>query len=191
MEDREGRLPRDALGCDRRRTPALTPGVLGAAPRSGSERRLRPCHAISPLSGTDDPVASTPMVLGRVLAGLPRSDATAVVRDGTRTVLAFGADDVLVAPSAPFAALDALDTGWWSGYFGYEFGHAVERVRPRPVDTTGTSTARAPDLALVRFAARAEIGADGGVELTGTGAARRALERALTDPTGAPDPAPG
>jgi hypothetical protein len=134
------------------------------------------------------------MVLGRVLAGLPRSDATAVVRDGTRTVLAFGADDVLVAPPAPFAALDALDGGWWSGYFGYELGHAVERVRPRPADATGTSSARAPDLALVRFAARAEIGADGSVELTGTGAARRALERALADPTGAadlgPDPGP-
>src|SRR4051812_12335830 len=116
------------------------------------------------------------MLLGRVLAGLPRTDAATVVRDGTRTVVAFGARDALVTPPAPFAALDALTTGWWAGYAAYEPGHAVERVRPRPATASAPHRPPAPDLALVRFAARAVIAPDGTVELIGTGAARRALE---------------
>jgi para-aminobenzoate synthetase component 1 len=124
------------------------------------------------------------MPVGRILAGLPRTDAATVVRDGSRTVVAFGAVDALVAPPTPFAALDALTAGWWAGYCAYELGHAVERVRPRPVvDAGGGPGARDPDLALVRFAARAVIAPDGTVELTGAGAERRALERALAEPT--------
>ena len=124
------------------------------------------------------------MLLGGVLAALPRSDAAAVVRDGARTVIAFGAADALVAPTDPFAALDALDGGWWSGYAAYELGHAVERVVRRPAAAVAT----VPDLALVRFAARADIGPDGSIVWTGTGGARRALERAISSP--APDPGP-
>src|SRR3954469_2740481 len=132
------------------------------------------------------------MLVGRVLAGLPRTDAATVVRDGPRTVVAFGALDALVAPSAPFAALDALTDGWWAGYAAYELGHAVERVRPHPPTASEPCRPPAPDLALVRFAARAVIAPDGTVELTGAGAERRALERALAEPTTdlAPDPEP-
>jgi para-aminobenzoate synthetase component 1 len=124
------------------------------------------------------------LLLGRVLAALPRSDAAAVVRDGPRTVVAFGATDALVAPDDPFTSLDALDGGWWAGYAAYELGHAVERVvrRPPPVDVA------IHDLALVRFAARAELGADGSVTWSGGGPARRALEGAIETP--APDAGP-
>src|SRR5689334_9265965 len=121
------------------------------------------------------------MHVGRVLAGLPRTDAATVVRDGSRTVVAFGAVDALVAPRSPFTALDALTTGWWAGYAAYELGHAVEHVRPRPAGPGGGS--RDPDLALVRFATRAVLAPDGTVEVAGAGAERRALERALADPT--------
>jgi para-aminobenzoate synthetase component 1 len=122
------------------------------------------------------------MVLGRVLAGLPRSDAAAVVRDGTRTVLAFGAEDALVAPPAPFDALDGLGAGWWAGYAAYELGHAVERVVPRAGDAPADAL-DVPDLALVRFAARVTVDDDGTASWAGTGPARRALERAMADPT--------
>ena len=93
------------------------------------------------------------MVVGRVLAGLPRSEAAAVVRDGSRTVLAFGASDAVVAPPDPFAALDGLRGGWWAGFAAYELGHAVERVEPR---SPCPGAAPVPDLALVRFAARVD-----------------------------------
>src|SRR4051794_10320897 len=123
------------------------------------------------------------MLPGRVLAGLPRTDAATVVRDGTRTVVAFGALDALVEPASPFAALDALTDGWWAGYGAYELGHAVERVRPRPATAPAACRPPGPDLALIRFAARAVIAPDGTVELIGSGAARRALERAFAEPT--------
>ena len=129
------------------------------------------------------------MVLGGVLAGLPRSEAAAVVRDGPRTVVAFGALDCLVAPADPFVALDALTGGWWAGYAAYELGHEVERVMPRERDHTDRSGAIAP-LALVRFAARAEVAVDGSVTWCGTGPARRALERAFADPAPTAGPRP-
>ena len=122
------------------------------------------------------------MLLGGVLAALPRSDAAAVVRDGARTVLAFGAADALVAPSDPFAALDALDGGWWSGYAAYELGHAVERVVRRPT----TEVPTVPDLALVRFAARAAIGPDGSIVWSGTGP--RAARSSARSPPPRPTP---
>jgi len=37
------------------------------------------------------------MPVGRILAGLPRTDAATVVRDGSRSVVAFGAVDALAA----------------------------------------------------------------------------------------------
>ena len=122
------------------------------------------------------------MLLGRVLAALPRTDAAAVVHDGPRTVLAFGADDAVIAPADPFATLDATAGGWWAGYAAYELGRAVERVAPRRPSEESTPI---PPSAFVRFAARVELGADGTAEWFGHGAARRALERAVADPVGA------
>src|SRR4051812_19011213 len=116
------------------------------------------------------------MVVGRVLAGLPRSEAAAVVRDGTRTVLAFGASDAVVAPPDPFATLDGLRGGWWAGFAAYELGHAVERVEPR---AGSDGMAPVPDLAFVRFAARVTVDDDGTVTWSGTGPERRTLERAF------------
>jgi para-aminobenzoate synthetase component 1 len=123
------------------------------------------------------------MVLGRVLAGLPRSGAAAVVHDGSRSVLAFGACDAHLAPRDPFTALDGLRAGWWAGFMAYELGHTVERVVARAGTRSATSTCEpVPDLALVRFAARVAVDADGSTTWWGTGPERRALERAFECP---------
>jgi para-aminobenzoate synthetase component 1 len=120
---------------------------------------------------------------GHVLAALPRQDAATIVRDGATTVVAFGAQESLGAPDEPFAALDRLANGWWAGVASYELGHRVEHVTPRA--GAGCGAKSVPALALVRFAARAELRTDG-VVLHGRGAARRALERALDAPAAAP-----
>jgi para-aminobenzoate synthetase component 1 len=122
------------------------------------------------------------MLPGRVLAALPQTDAVALVRDGPRTVVAFGADDAVVAPADTFAALDATAGGWWAGYAAYELGHTVERVVPR-AGTDPTASAAPPRSAFVRFAARVELADDGSVAWSGRGPARRALERALAAPS--------
>ena len=133
------------------------------------------------------------MLLGRVLAALPRTDAAAVVRDGARTVVAFGADGAVAAharsvrrPRRPRPA------GWWAGYLAYELGHAVERVEPRVTF---------PDPAVPRSRRSPSCGSRHGSRsrptvrssCTGRGPARRALERALAAPVptvGAPPRAP-
>ncbi|MEP6622804.1 MAG: anthranilate synthase component I family protein [Acidimicrobiia bacterium] len=128
------------------------------------------------------------MSLGPVLAALPASLPATVVRDGDRTVIAAGAADAIEPGRAEqdgLAALDRMDRGWWAGYAAYDAERTVERVEPR----TPPDPALA-DLTFVRFAARAELRTDGGVELFGAGPERRALEDALANPIPVDVPSP-
>ena len=155
-----------------------------AAERSKSGARA----GIAPKAARRPDLASGPMSLGPVLAALPATLPAAVVRAGDRSVIAVGATDRVLRPTAEpgaFDALDRIDTGWWAGYASYDAGRGVERVSNRaPVEPN------LPDLNFVRFAVRAELGADGSVALIGSGAERRALERALDAPVAVPPPPP-
>lgn len=128
------------------------------------------------------------MSLGPVLAALPATLPAAVVRAGDRSVIAVGATDRVLRHTAEpgaFDELDRIETGWWAGYASYDAGRGVERVSNRsPVEPS------LPDLNFVRFAVRAELGADGSVALIGSGAERRALERALEAPMAVLPPPP-
>ncbi len=119
-----------------------------------------------------------------LLSALPATVDAAVVRDGTRYVVAVAPDALRVASgSDALEALDRLPPGWWAGFLAYELGGAVERVSPRRAgegdrDESGTLTR--PDLVLARFPARVELDpATGRRELHGHGEARGLLANAL------------
>ena len=128
------------------------------------------------------------MSLGPVLFALPATLPAAVVRAGDRSIIAVGATDRVLRHTAEpgaFNALDRIDAGWWAGYASYDAGRGVERVSNRaPVEPN------LPDLNFVRFAARAELAADGSAVLIGSGPERRALERALDAPVEVAPPPP-
>lgn len=122
------------------------------------------------------------MSLGPVLAALPGSLPVAVVRDGDRTVVAVEAVEALPLVPDAFGALDTVTGGFWAGALPYELGAQVERVRT-PV---GPASAAGPTGGFLRFGVRAEIAVDRRITFHGDGPARRALERALTDPAPVP-----
>jgi para-aminobenzoate synthetase component I len=122
-----------------------------------------------------------------LLSALPTNVDAAVVRDGTRFVLAAAPDAVRVA-SAPdaLAALDRLPPGWWAGFLTYELGGAVEQVSPRPHPNGRDDEPPLPDLVLARFPAQFVLDpASGWCELRGRGEARRLLARAAEATRGA------
>lgn len=117
------------------------------------------------------------MEVGPVLAALPRELPAAVALDGSRAVVACGAEEIvrLDGPGA-FPRLDHLGRGWWAGFVAYDLGRSIERVRPRSV----ASEPCIPDVCFIRFTAYAEIDRrTGSCRLSGRGPARRALEDAL------------
>ncbi|HEY7440740.1 MAG TPA: anthranilate synthase component I family protein [Acidimicrobiia bacterium] len=118
-----------------------------------------------------------------MLAALPPDEPVAVVHDGSRTIVAVDATDVVTAEGATaLTALDALGGGWWAGFISYECGHAVERIITR-------HQAAVPDLCLARFDARLEIRRDGGIDLVGSRRGRALLQRALETRRCVPPPA--
>jgi para-aminobenzoate synthetase component 1 len=166
---------------------ATVRAIVAARLRKSPSRPNRPERP----AGAD--LASLPMSLGRVLAALPATDAATVVQDGSRTVVAFGAADELTAPAEPFTALDTLGGGWWAGFATYELGHRVEHVSQGATNPHAgrRDSTHIPELAFVRFAARVEVAPDGSTSWSGTGAARRALERSVAEPAAATsDPLP-
>ena len=133
------------------------------------------------------------MSFSSVLAALPATLPAAVVRDDGRLVLAVGADEwVETANGRPlddidaFSALDSLPEGWWAGFAGYDLGRSVERVATNPT----VSPTDIPDLCFIRFAARAELAADGALTRFGGGPARAALDRAIDAPAVVSEPMP-
>jgi para-aminobenzoate synthetase component 1 len=123
-------------------------------------------------------IPGAPLTAGAVLAHLPVSVDAAVVRAGTRVVVAAQPDAVEVASSDDaFDVLDRLRPGWWAGFLTYELGAAVERVVPAP--RTGDAP-RLPDLVLARFPARLVLDpASGRARVHGDGSAAALLERAV------------
>jgi para-aminobenzoate synthetase component 1 len=115
-----------------------------------------------------------------VLEALPPEQAVAIVRDGPRTVVACGAEEVVRAEGeAAFAALDDLAPGFWVGWCTAELGHAVEHVVARTAAPDPFAAAAPAGAVFVRFAARAELDRDGAARVRGRGDGRRHLERAL------------
>jgi para-aminobenzoate synthetase component I len=115
-----------------------------------------------------------------LLSALPASVDAAVVRDGTRFVVAAAPDAVRVAsgPDA-LATLDRLPPGWWAGFLTYELGGAVEQVSPPPHPNGRDEQPPLPDLVLARFPAQFVLDPTSGrCELHGRGEARRLLTRA-------------
>jgi para-aminobenzoate synthetase component I len=115
-----------------------------------------------------------------LLSAIPANVDAAVVRDGTRFVVAAAPDAVRVA-SAPdaLATLDRLPPGWWAGFLTYELGGAVEQVSPCPHPNGRDDERPLPDLVLARFPAQFVLDpASGRCELRGRGEARRLLARA-------------
>ncbi len=123
------------------------------------------------------------MEVGPILAGLPIEEPAAVGLDGSRAVVACGAEEIVaVDGAAAFDRLDRLGPGWWAGFLTYELGRSIERVRPAASRfTPGSPTAGPlPGAVFIRFAAYAEIDRRGsGCRVVGRGAARRHLEAAL------------
>ncbi len=124
------------------------------------------------------------MSLAAVVAALPPDHAVAVVRDGARSMVAFGAIDQIQEPHATtggFDRLDRTDAGWWAGFMGYDAGRSIERVVPRPaaLHPFGPSV---PDIHFIRFAAWAEVGPDGALRFEGAPAEQQVLRRAFDDP---------
>ncbi len=133
------------------------------------------------------------MSFSSVLAALPATLPAAVVRDRGRLILAVGAEEQLETPIGdlsddfdPLSALNALRHGWWAGFASYDLGRRVERVETnRRVSPTDI-----PDLSFIRFAARAELAADGTLTRFGSGPARAALDSALDAPAAIDAPTP-
>jgi para-aminobenzoate synthetase component I len=115
-----------------------------------------------------------------LLSALPATVDAAVVRDGTRFVVAAAPDALRVASGADaLEALDGLPPGWWGGFLSYELGHAVEQVSPRPHPNGRDHEPPLPDLVLARFPARLVLDpASGRCELHGDGEARALLAQA-------------
>lgn len=110
-----------------------------------------------------------------LLAALPSDLEAVALRDGARTIVAAGPQEVLVADGdEALCALDDLRDGWWAGFLSYDLGRAVERVEPR-----ADGEPAPPDLALARFDARVVIDPTTGARIEGTGESRALLERAL------------
>ncbi|HEV8205407.1 MAG TPA: anthranilate synthase component I family protein [Acidimicrobiia bacterium] len=136
--------------------------------------------------------AGAPPSAAALLAALPATVDTAVVRDGPRFVVAAAPDAVRVA-SGPEALdeLDRLPPGWWAGFLSYELGGAVERVTPRRRPDAGDGEPTLPDLVLARFPVRLVLDpVSGRSELHGHGEARDRLAHAVeVARAGAPVPA--
>jgi para-aminobenzoate synthetase component I len=119
------------------------------------------------------------VVAAALLARIPAAVDAAVVRAGSRWVVA--ADpDVVRAASGPRAldVLDELPPGWWAGFLTYELGGAVEWVTPGAHAEVAPEPPL-PDLVLARFPARMELDpASGHAELHGHGRARELLAQA-------------
>ncbi|HEV3135788.1 MAG TPA: anthranilate synthase component I family protein [Acidimicrobiia bacterium] len=115
-----------------------------------------------------------------LLSALPATVDAAVVRDGTRFVVAAAPDALRVASGADaLTALDGLPPGWWAGFMTYELGHAIEHVSPRPHPNGRDDESPLPDLVLARFPARLVLDpASGRCELHGDGEARGLLAQA-------------
>jgi para-aminobenzoate synthetase component I len=127
------------------------------------------------------------MEVGRILAALPRDEPAAVGLDGSRAVVACGAEEIVTVDGAnAFDRLDRLGPGWWAGFLSYELGRSVERVEPRRAPSSPF-----PDMYFIRFGAYAEIDRrTGATRVFGRGSARRFLETALEAPA-SPPPSPG
>lgn len=71
----------------------------------------------------------------------------AIVRDNGRTVAVSRPAEIICANGADaFAALDAIDGGFWAGFISYDLGRSIERVPSlNPIDPP------IPDLLLARF----------------------------------------
>jgi para-aminobenzoate synthetase component 1 len=125
------------------------------------------------------------MEVGPILAALPAGLAAAVGRDGTRSVVACGAEEIVRCDGPDvFPALDRLGAGWWAGFVTYDLGRSIERVRPAPM----ASDPFLPDVCFLRFGARVELDRrTGEFRVHGRGPARRALERALDAAAGPPE----
>jgi para-aminobenzoate synthetase component 1 len=88
------------------------------------------------------------------------SGPTAVVRDGSRVIVASEPDEVIVATGEDaFRALDRLPAGFWCGWMTYNLGRVAEGLAPRST---------AADLVLVRFAT--QLALDPRVTVIGPGA---------------------
>jgi para-aminobenzoate synthetase component I len=134
-----------------------------------------------------------PLTAAAVLARIPTTVGTAVVRAGRDLCIAAEPDAVEVASGhEAFDVLDRLSPGWWAGFLTYELGAAVERV------VTGTHAGdrdgpTLPDLVLARFPARLVIDVQSGRgRLTGSGPGRKLLAKAAdaagADPRVPPPP---
>jgi para-aminobenzoate synthetase component 1 len=126
-----------------------------------------------------------------LLAALPATVDSAVVRDGPRFVVAAAPDAVRVA-SGPDAldVLNRLPPGWWAGFLSYELGGAVEQVAPRGRPDGSDAEPALPDLVLARFPARVVLDpVSGRSELHGKGEARHLLAQAV-EVAGAGPPVP-
>jgi para-aminobenzoate synthetase component 1 len=115
-----------------------------------------------------------------LLSALPATVDAAVVRDGTRFVVAAAPDALRVASGADaLTALDDLPPGWWAGFMTYELGRLVEQVSPCPHRNDRDHEPLLPDFVLARFPARLVLDpASGRCELHGDGEARHLLARA-------------
>jgi para-aminobenzoate synthetase component I len=121
------------------------------------------------------------MEVGPILAALPHELPAAVGLDGSRAVVACGAEETvcLDGPGA-FARLDRLGSGWWAGFLAYELGASVERVRPRRERSAPRPEPSVPSGLFIRFAAYAEVDRrTGACRVSGHGPARRFLDAAL------------
>ncbi len=119
------------------------------------------------------------MEVGPILAALPPELPAALGIDGSRAVVACGAEEIvnIDGPDA-FDRLDRLGPGWWAGFLAYELGHSIERVRARPTGRSGSPAV--PDALFIRFAAYVEIDRrSGACRFSGRGTARRHLEAAV------------
>lgn len=134
------------------------------------------------------------MEVGRILAALPREQPVAVGLDGSRAVVACGAEEIVSVNGADaFDRLDRLGPGWWAGFLAYDLGRSVEGVRPRAPSTVRGHFEESllPDMHFIRFEAYVEIDRrTGAARVFGRGPARRSLEAAL-DSDAPPPPSPG
>jgi para-aminobenzoate synthetase component I len=119
------------------------------------------------------------VVAAALLARIPATVDAAVVRAGSRWVVAADPDAVVVASGArALDLLDDLSPGWWAGFLSYELGGAVERVTAR-THAADAHEPPYPDLVLARFPARMELDPSSGhSELHGHGRARDLLAQA-------------
>jgi para-aminobenzoate synthetase component 1 len=117
------------------------------------------------------------LVASGLVSSLPPGAGATAVRRGRSTVVGVAPAEVLVAsgPDA-FAALDALDPGFWVGWCSFELGHAAERVLARGASS---EPATVPDLVFARFDALAVIDPRGGIRVRGAGPGRALLDHAV------------